>query len=779
MKDLFNIALVGNPNCGKTTLFNGLTGSIQRIGNWPGVTVEKKEGIMEHQGQKINIVDLPGIYSLSAASEDEEIARDYILSGEPDLVVNIIDSTNLQRNLYLTVQLLEMQVPVLVVLNMMDLVQKNNTEINIKHLQKHLDCPIIGIAAVNNNDLQQTKDLIISAIKSPKQSEASVTYPNEIEGIISEWDKNLHSFAQELGTNSRWVALKLLEQDNWVTEKIVKKQVLTETAINSAINKIKTILGDLPDIVLADYRYGFIESIYQHLVKKGVTKRSFSDRLDQLVLNRILGIPIFLVVMYAVFWVTITIGGAFIDFFDIFFGTIFVDGFAVLLSAINSPEWLITILAGGIGAGIQTVATFIPIIFMMFLMLSLLEDSGYMARAAFVMDRFMRWIGLPGKSFVPMIVGFGCTVPAIMATRTLESKKDRFMTVFMSPFMSCGARLPVYALFGAAFFGVRAGAMVFSIYLAGIILAILTGLLLKRTLFQGEPSHFIMELPSYHRPRFKHIMLHTWNRLKIFMVRAGKVIVVVVAILALLNSVGTDGTFGNEDSTNSVLAKIGQGITPIFTPMGVEQDNWPASVALFTGLFAKEAVVGTLDALYSQIDLANEQLAGDNGLEEEEGFDFWAGISEAFYSIPEGLSGIWGGLSDPLGMGMISDDQDSVSEEVGAATGVFGAMRRRFQHGPNQAYAYLLFILIYVPCVAAIGAAIREIGYFYGILMSVYQTILAWIVATLYYQFTVAHQVLWIVVALAIVILIYLGMKYIGQSERNRGNFGPGSTIDL
>jgi ferrous iron transport protein B len=702
MADSKNIAVVGNPNCGKTTLFNGLTGGKQRIGNWPGVTVEKKEGTLTAGDAKINVVDLPGIYSFSAHSEDEKVARDYILSGDPSIVVNILDATNLERNLYLTVQLLEMQVPVMIVLNMMDMAEKKNIKIDVVELQKQLGVPVYGISAVSQADINMIRDEIVSGVDSAKPSGVFIEYPNEVEDLIKELKPELQSVAKAIGADDRWVALKCVEGDEFVQQKVFEGTSLDEGTLQAKIDKTEKMLEDTADIILADYRYGFIHSVTKNIVKKRNIKLDVTDKIDRFVLNRILGIPIFLGVMYLVFWVTINIGGAFIDFFDILFGTIFVDGFGTLLGTMGSPEWLVSILAGGIGAGIQTVSTFIPIIFTMFLMLSILEDSGYMARAAFVMDRFMRMIGLPGKSFVPMLVGFGCTVPAVMATRTLENRKDRLLTIFMSPFMSCGARLPVYVLFVAALFARSSGLVVFSIYVAGIILAVLTGLLLKKTVFQGEPSHFIMELPPYHFPRFKHIMTHTWNRLKVFMVRAGIVITIAVTVLAFLNSLGTDGSFGNEDNDNSVLSKAGRSINPVFEPMGVDDDNWPATVSLFTGLFAKEAVVGTLNSLYSQIDVASETdeamiddaEADANGAvvadgeesedeeDEDEGFDFWGGVGEAFVSIPEGLGGILGGLLDPLGLGILGEkDEGVISGEIGADQAVFATMQYYFTPG--------------------------------------------------------------------------------------------------
>ncbi len=736
------VAVVGNPNSGKTTLFNGLTGSNHKVGNWPGVTVEKKVGSLNIDHGKIDVVDLPGIYSLSAQSEDEKVARDYILSGEPELVVNIADATNLERNLFLTLHLIEMKVPVLLVLNMLDLAGKQDIQIDEKALSEQLGIPVVGISATNQKDVARVKETIAQMASKKEEPSTAVEYPNEVEQVLESWSSKVDDVALELGADERWLALKLLEQDEWVVEKVVKLGAITEEQIDEAASKIETILADTPDVVIAEHKYGFIHSVVESTVKKGLSKVSVTERIDRVVMNRVLGIPIFLAMMYLVFWLVMNIGGAFIDFFDMFFGTIFVDGFGELLGLIRTPEWLTAILANGVGAGIQTVTTFIPIVFMMFFLLSLLEDSGYMSRAAFVMDRMLRAIGLPGKAFIPMLVGFGCTIPAVMATRTLDSKRDRFLTIFMAPFMSCGARLPVYALFTAAFFPRWAGAVVFSIYAFGIVLAVLTGLLLRNTIFKGERSNFVMELPPYHAPRFKHIMTHTWLRLKVFMFRAGKVIIIAIVLLGFLNSLGVDGSFGNEDSSNSVLSKIGVAITPVFTPMGIEKDNWPASVGLFTGLFAKEAVVGTLNSLYSQSAAAEEA---------EEAFSFGAGLRDAFVSIPENLAGVFGGLADPLGVAVIGAGEETTAEEVEADSGIFSTLRERFSGGPAQAYAYLLFVLIYFPCLAALGVILREVGKGYGWLSVTYLTILAWITATLFYQITVGHQALWIIVPIVMI----------------------------
>ncbi|MGL1891366.1 MAG: Fe(2+) transporter permease subunit FeoB [Spirochaetaceae bacterium] len=758
-----NISIVGNPNSGKTTVFNALTGGNQRVGNWAGVTVEKKEGFLKGSDNKINIVDLPGIYSLSAASEDEKVARDYILGGESSLVIDIIDASNIERNLYLLTQLIEMKVPVMVILNMMDLAERKGIKIDVKHLEKHLGCTVVPISALEKNSSADVKAAIIENANNTRPSNTKISYPNEISETLEKWESKLDNSSKIIGANKQWVGIKLLERDNFVHSEVVKSGDLTDKDIEQEITNIEKILDDETDIIIADYKYAFINGIVKDTLKRKGNRRSVSKKIDKVVLNKYLGIPIFLVAMFLVFGVTISVGGAFIDFFDILFGTIFVDGFGTLLGLLNTPDWIINILAGGIGAGLQTVATFIPIIFFMFFMLSLLEDSGYMARAAFVMDRFMRAIGLPGKSFIPMIVGFGCTVPAIMATRTLESKRDRMMTIFMTPFMSCGARMPVYALFLAAFFPESKAIVLFSIYLVGIVLSILTGLLLKNTLFKGETSHFIMELPPYHAPRLRHILIHTWIKLKSFCIRGGSVIIIAVGILGILNSMGYDKnsglSFGNEDSQSSILAVVGKSITPIFEPMGIEKDNWPATVGIFTGLFAKEAVVGTLSSLYSQ----NAEI--DSTAEDEE-FNFWGGIEEAFASIPDGLAGVFGGITDPLGVGLVTgvDDAEQMVTEAGSDLGTLERLQTFFTK--SSAYAYLLFILLYFPCFAALGAGVKELGTGLTVVLVTYLTLLGWSVATLYYQFTAGHQSLWIFVALSILAIIIVAFRLLGKKVR-------------
>ena len=723
------IAIAGNPNSGKTTLFNALTGARQRVGNWPGVTVEKKTGNCVVEGQELELIDLPGIYSFSASSVDESIARDFLVSGNADLVVNIVDATSLERGLLLTMQLLEMGVPVVVAANMMDLVKECNLQLDIDGLTRELDCPVVPMTASKGKGLKALKSILLETVLNPKISKEPITPPKAIKQVLPEISAMLGENAKQSLRDQRsqdWFCQNLIEtEQEYGTEQGLTDSAQSELLVLRA--KLATELGEEPDLVMSDLRYGRVREITRQTVNRArEVSRTLTDRIDALVLNRVLAIPVFLLAMYLTFMVTINVGGAFIDFFDQFTGAITVDGFRAVLEALGLPALLVTLLADGVGGGIQTVATFIPPIFFMFLCLTLLEDSGYMARAAFVMDRLMRAVGLPGKAMIPMMVGFGCSVPAVMATRTLEDRRERTLTAMMAPMMSCGARLPVYALFAAAFFPVQGQNVVFALYLIGILMAVLTGLLLRNTLLQGESAPFVMELPAYHVPTLRGILTHTWERLKGFLIRAGRVILVVVVILSFLNSIGTDGSFGNEDSEESVLSHIGMSITPIFTPMGIREENWPATVGLFTGIFAKEAVVGTLDSLYAGMDA--------DATAEEESFAFWNAIQGAFATIPEGLLGVADTFSDPLGIAVGEiEDVSSAAEAQEVSSSTFGAMIRRFD-GTAGAFAYLLFILLYAPCVAALAAIWREISPGWAVFSSAYLSILAWSTSVLYYQ---------------------------------------------
>jgi len=987
----FTIAIAGNPNCGKTALFNALTGSRQHVGNWPGVTVEKKEGYFELGGRHIRVVDLPGTYAIFANAEDERAAVDYLLSREADLIINIVDATNIERNLFLTSQLADMHLPMVIAVNMMDIAEHRGIVLDLQALSETYGIPCIPLSAVSDKSVMNFVGEMAHVLAAPMPLPKPMVYADKVEEAVKLLEPKVAPVAKLLNADDRWVALMYLGNEKSYADKFAEAGVTIDKA------EVTKFLGEEPEFAMAESRYSKSHEVAKAVIESSRTKKTFSDKIDAVLLNRWAALPIFLVIMYLVFWIAVTIGSAFIDFFDVLFGAIFVDGLGYLLGdVLGCPSFVTAILADGVGAGIQTVSTFIPVIFFMFLCLSFLEDSGYMARAAFVADRFMRFLGLPGRAFVPMMVGFGCGVPGIMGSRVLESKRERFLTIFLVPFMSCGARLPVYALFAAAFFGKMAGTVVFLLYLAGVLFAIAYGLFLKKSLFQGQASNFVMELPPYHMPKFKSLMIHCWQRLRDYIWRAGKVITIAVAVLGFLNSFGivekmyvdVDGktteivqadegyqmvqeneageaenvalpegfvvdeskvvksnefTAGNGDSENSLLSVIGKAITPVFEPFGVEKENWPASVSLFTGLLAKEAVIGTMNSLYSMVGenaevpadgkaakLEGESLplapaadaasaapssgdtpqrpeaseesenviarsdsaeaisspdssiaaAADSAVndtnkvtepaevtetaaaepaveekpliagidecpaeEEEEGGapDMKGALLEALGSIPANLAEVFGSLVDPLGtsgelegqeaaelkketLDKITDAKVLTCEEY-AAIETFGeeeedektrevvfeklasaglelsedemgaleegdlsetadiyANLRSYFHNPDkdgnpvdgfnwQVFAFLIFILLYVPCLAAMGVVAREIGLGLAILMATVQTLLAWAVAVLLYQVPVGGNTTWIVAAIVVLVGTGIFLKLFGMKANKEKRF--------
>ena len=864
-RKLLTIAIAGNPNCGKTALFNALTGARQHVGNWPGVTVEKKEGYFELGDRQIRLVDLPGTYALFANAEDERAAVDYLLSREASLIINIVDATNLERNLFLTSQLADMKIPMVIAVNMMDIAENRGIQLDLDELSDFYGVPCIPLSAVSEksvtNFISQMGHVLASPMPVPKQ----IAYADKVEEAVKVLEPKVAPVAELLATDARWVSLMYLGNQKSYADKFAEAGVTLHKA------DVVKILGEEPEFAMAENRYSIAHEVAGKAVVEKRAKKTFSDKLDAVLLNRWAALPIFLVIMYLVFWIAVTIGSAFIDFFDVLFGAIFVDGLGyVLTDVLHAPGFVSAILADGIGAGIQTVSTFIPVIFFMFLCLSFLEDSGYMARAAFVADRFMRFLGLPGRAFVPMMVGFGCGVPGIMGSRVLESKRERFLTIFLVPFMSCGARLPVYALFAAAFFGKMAGTVVFLLYLAGVLFAVAYGLFLKKSLFQGQASNFVMELPPYHLPKVKSLMIHCWQRLRDYIWRAGKVITLAVAVLGFLNSFGIvekaaeenapadepagfEFTAGNGDSENSLLSVIGKAITPVFEPFGVEKENWPASVSLFTGLLAKEAVIGTMNSLYSMAGENAEAPAEEKPLivgidecpaeEEEEGGapDIKGAVLEALGSIPANLAEVFGSLTDPLGttgelegqeaaelkketLDKITDAKVLTCEEYAAietfgeeeedektreavfaklaAAGLelsedeMGALEegdlsetadiyanlRSYFHNPDkngnpvdgfnwQVFAFLIFILLYVPCLAAMGVVAREIGLGLAVLMATVQTLLAWAIAVLLYQVPVGGDAKWIVAAIVVLVGTGIFLKLFGMKANKEKRF--------
>jgi ferrous iron transport protein B len=766
------IALAGNPNCGKSALFNAFTGIRQTTGNWPGVTVERKEGRMLLDGMDIRVIDLPGIYSLDASSLDERVTRDYLLARDADLIVNVVDAANLERNLYLTVQLLEMGVPLVLAVNMMDVARKRGIQINTEKLSRELGCPVVPVVAVSGEGLSELKARIVSVSLKQQPGGFSLAHEETVEQAIADLLPDLGSSCT--AANCRWFALKLLEGDEFA---VARANASSGEKLASWRAAIEARSGEEVDIHIADHRYGHAHALSRGVVRqKGKIGKTVTDRIDTVVLSRWLGIPVFLAAMYVMFMFTINIGGAFIDAFDGVAGALFVDGFGYLLRQAGAPESLIVLLADGAGGGLQVVATFIPIIACLYLFLSVLEDSGYMARAAFVMDRFMRAIGLPGKAFVPLIVGFGCNVPAVMATRTLENERERKLTILMNPFMSCGARLPVYALFAAAFFPANGQDLVFGLYLIGILVAVLTGLVMKRTLLSGESTGFMMELPPYHLPTLKGVSLRTWDRVKLFIREAGRVIVLMVLALNVLNSIGTDGSFGNEDSEHSVLSALGKSITPAFSSMGLSEENWPATVGIFTGIMAKEAVVGTLNALYSNLAAAEADAINDTAQ-----WSFSDAIATALATLPKNLAAVRERLLDPLGMdvGDIADAETAAAEQAVNA-GVFGAMASRFD-GQIGAFAYLLFVLLYFPCAATIGAIVREAGAPWAIFVAAWTTGVAYTAATFFYQIATFERhpmssTAWLIGLGALIALAIAGLRiWAAKGETRLVSSGAGA----
>jgi ferrous iron transport protein B len=609
---------------------------------------------------------------------------------------------------------------------MIDVARHGGMRIDTDTLSRRLGCPVVPMIASRGVGVEDLKKALVRAARTRPVPAVRVELAPALERAVGSLTTRLANSGRLGGANPRWLATRLLEGDD------LALGLAGNTVSPRELDTMREEAGGDVDILLADARYEFANHATRDTVrKKDEVPRATSDRIDRVVLNRALGIPVFLAVMYLMFMFTINIGGAFIDFFDILSGTLLVDGLADVLNRAGAPGWLTVMLANGIGGGVQVVATFIPVIGFLYLFLSVLEDSGYMARAAFVMDRFMRSIGLPGKAFVPLIVGFGCNVPAVMATRTLEQRRDRILTVVMAPFMSCGARLPVYALFAAAFFTTGGQNMVFAMYVIGIGIAVLTGLAMKHTLLRGEATPFVMELPPYHLPTAKAVVLRTWDRTKSFVFRAGKVIVPMVLVLNLLNAVGTDGSLVDENSDRTALSAVGRAITPAFAPMGLEEENWPAAVGIFTGVLAKEAVVGTLDSIYSGLSSGGGAESLQN---EEESFSLRAGVAEAVATVPANLSEALAGWTDPLGLsvGEVAS-VEAAAEEQEVSTGTYGAMVARFD-GAVGAFAYLLFILLYFPCVAVIAAVYREVSPGWALFVATWSTGLAYVVATIFYQ---------------------------------------------
>ncbi|MGB1199481.1 MAG: ferrous iron transport protein B [Thalassotalea sp.] len=720
MSKAVHYALVGFANSGKSTLFNQLANTKQTTGNWAGVTVAVKQQQVTFNKQLALFSDLPGIPSLSKRShqgQDLAISHQFIEQQAIDCIINVVDATQLQRQLYLTTQLLELGLPVVVVLSKTD--RKEARTIDCEKLSGVLGCPVIN-ADVRQKSASEKIATVLASLPEIAKRPSGLVLPNAIATEIAASQQSLLAY---------------------------------ETALNSQDCACKSDNDAAMQIMQA--RYNFIDLSLAQVTTTPLKHHTLTDRLDNFILHPMSGVPIFLLMMYLLFMFAINIGSAFIDFFDILAGAIFVEYPLQLLAQFNLPTWLLTIVEG-VGSGIQTVATFIPVIVCLFIGLSLLETSGYLARAAFVVESVMQKIGLPGKAFVPLIVGFGCTVPAVMAARVLDSERERITTIMMSPFMSCGARLPVYALFAAAFFPDSGQNLVFLLYLIGIAAALFTGFLLKATVLSGNSTANFMELPLYELPKISALVKRVGQRTKSFIFGAGKTIVLVVCFLNFFNSLGTDGTFGHHEQDNSVLSKTAQFVTPALAPIGIKEDNWQASVGIITGIFAKEALVATFNSLYSSP-------TGDD----EAAFSFAKKWQEATDSVKENLLGI--APDDPLGVdvGDVSS-LDVAAAEQDVTVSTYLAMQNAFD-GQLGAFSYLLFILLYTPCAAAMGAIKNEVGNRWASFAALWSFTLAYLVATLVYQIATLNentQFASLSIGLVLVVFsgIYLWLKRKGKA---------------
>ncbi len=664
------IALAGNPNCGKTTMFNELTGASQYVGNWPGVTVEKKEGKLKGHKEVI-IEDLPGIYSLSPYTLEEVVSRTYLINEKPDAILNLVDASNLERNLYLTTQLLEVGVPVVVALNMIDLVEKNGDKIDTKKLSKALGCPVVETSAVNGTGVMEAAEAAIAQTK--KAAPQPKWFDADIEAVLEQLESAVRGKCDS--AHERWYAVKLFEHDS----KAIEALKLTPSALeplNASIKALEQDYDDDSESIIPSGRYEAIAAMLQGAYQKKPQTMSTSDKIDRIVTNRIAALPIFAVVMWAVYYISInTIGGICTDWVnDVLFGEWIPGAIDVVLEAVGCADWLYSLIQDGIVAGVGAVLGFVPQMMVLFLCLAILEDCGYMARIAFIMDRIFRRFGLSGKSFIPLLIGTGCGVPAIQASRTIENDKDRKMTIMTTTFIPCSAKLPIIALIAGALFP-DSSWVAPSAYFVGIGAVIVSGIMLKKTsLFAGDPAPFVMELPPYHMPRPNGLLIHMWDRSKAFIKKAGTIILLSTIVIWFLQSFGfADGGFGMVDAEDSILAAIGGVIAVIFQPLG--WGHWQAAVGAITGLIAKENVVGTLAQLYS-------------GLEEvsEEGEEIWSVMPLYFTQV--------------------------------------------------SAYSYLVFNLLCAPCFAAIGTVRREMGSGKWTWLAIgWQCGLAYCVSLVIYQF--------------------------------------------
>ncbi len=669
------VGLTGNPNVGKSTLFNTLTGSHQHVGNWPGKTVEKKQGAFIYSGKRIQLVDLPGAYSLTAYSEEETITADYIIEKRPNVVVQIVDAQNLERNLLLTIQLIELGAPLIVALNMVDIIGHKGHNINTTVLSNLLNVPVVIIDARQKKTLDDLRRAILR-VAAHKQTPEKIklSYGNDIDRALRTIKQFINEHESSLSVKEKhWLALKLIEGDYRAKQKITRQEYYLElkALAEDAITRLNTLCNRDVNTIVTRARYGFIKGVVEEAMGKHALSyhEKFFDKFDHLVMNKFLGIPFFVLVTWVMFQSTFILSQPLMHWIDSFF--IWIGGqLHIVLHTLQAPAWLSSLLVDGFVGGVGGILVFIPIIGILFLFLALLEDSGYMARVAYVMDKLMHRIGLHGKAFIPLVLGFGCNVAGIMATRTLVTKKDRLLTILLNPFMSCGARLPVYALFAGAFFSAHQGWVIFSLYFLGILVAIVMGLIFKKYLLPGLSSPFTIELPPYRWPALRGVLIHAWERVWLFIKKAGTIILIFSIIVWFLASVPFSVSYGSRDS---LAGSLGQSIAPAFKPLGF--DNWQSAVALMFGFVAKEVIVSSFATLYGVGDLQSN--TDDNALD--------TSLQDHFM--------------------------------------------------PLSAYSFMVFVLLYMPCMAVIATVKRETNSWkWPLFMVFYTCAIAWVVSFIIYQ---------------------------------------------
>ena len=692
------IALAGNPNCGKTTLFNALTGSNQFVGNWPGVTVEKKEGKLK--GHKdVTIMDLPGIYSLSPYTLEEVVARNYLIAERPDAILNIIDGTNLERNLYLSTQLMELGIPVIMAVNMMDIVEKNGDKIHIDKLSKALGCEVVKISALKGTGIKEAAEKAVKVAQNKKISTPVHEFQSDVEAVITEVENRLGNSVPE--EQKRFFAIKLLERDDKI-----KAQMTSAPDVSAEISELENKMDDDTESIITNERYVYISSIIKSCYTKNKTgeKLTISDKIDRVVTNRFLALPIFAVVMYIVYYVSITTVGSFLTDWtnDVLFGEIIPPAIESFLTAVHCADWLQGLILDGIVAGVGAVLGFVPQMLVLFIFLAFLESCGYMARVAFIMDRIFRKFGLSGKSFIPMLIGTGCGVPGVMASRTIENERDRRMTIMTTTFIPCGAKLPIIALIAGALFD-GASWVAPSAYFVGVAAIIISGIILKKTkMFAGDPAPFVMELPAYHWPTVSNVLRSMWERGWSFIKKAGTIILLSTIVLWFLMSFGwIDGSFTMleaEQLDASILSKIGSAIAWIFAPLG--WGDWKMAVAAVSGLIAKENVVGTFGMLFGFAEVA------------EDGTEIWGQLASSMTQL--------------------------------------------------AAYSYLVFNLLCAPCFAAMGAIKSEMNNTKWFWFAIgYQCLFAYVVSLCVYQIGMLVTGGGFGIFTVVAILLIVGMIYL------------------